>query len=316
MACRRLPLPLAFLAALWAAPAAADPPAADAAEAPLRLSAPPWPFLASDGQPAPEVDPPDEGDEGDKASWLHRASEFCWDEACENVRRVGRDFKNMYLSWRLAALGAGVAVAAPLANTDADEDFQSWHRRRSRGDAADDLARCAKRFGDHWLVLPFMLGGAAVGRAFEGTPCGDALFEWGNRSWRALLVGAPAVGVLQVGLGASRPEEHASGWRPFHDKNSVAGHGFVGAVPFLTAASVARERERPLLRWAFVAGSFLTTWSRIHHDDHYLSQAILGWWIAYLSVDSVRQTDFERRRLHFTAVEYPDGVGAGVVFRY
>lgn len=284
--------------------------------APLSLR-PPWPFDEPDSPPA---SPPDAaGCAGDAAgearSWRARAGEFFGTEADKTAHTILSDFENMYLSWRLAALGGGVAVAAPLANTDADQHFQDWYRRRAHSGGSDEFARYANTFGAHWLVVPFLVGGDVLGRIYEGTAAGDTLFDWGNRSWRALLVGSPAVGALQAGLGASRPEEHSSRWRPLEDKNAVAGHGFVGAVPFLTAAAMARERNRPLVRWTCVAGSFLTTWSRVHNDDHYLSQALLGWWIAYLAVDSVSQTNCERR-WHFTPVEYPNGVGGGIVFRY
>ena len=77
-----------------------------------------------------------------------------------------------------------------------------------------------------------------------------------------MLVGAPATGVLQVAIGASRPSETAAGsrWRPFHDNNGVSGHAFVGAVPFLAAAKYTDNR---LLQVALIAASTVTASSRI-----------------------------------------------------
>jgi len=65
----------------------------------------------------------------------------------------------------------------------------------------------------------------------------------------------------------------------------VSGHAFVGAVPFLTLAKMA-ENQKPLQVLAY-ALSVLTAWSRVNDNAHYTSQAILGWYMAYESVDAV-----------------------------
>jgi hypothetical protein len=111
-------------------------------------------------------------------------------------------------------------------------------------------------------------------------------------------------------LGASRPAGD-SRWHPFRDVHGVSGHTFVGAVPFLTAAAMVDE---PLYKVPLVLGSFLTGWARIHNDNHYFSQAALGWWIAYLSVRSVNQTQRERA-VSFSPFT-PDGPGVAVEVRY
>jgi hypothetical protein len=228
--------------------------------------------------------------------------------------RLLSDYRNMYCSERILGLGLVLAIAAPIANTHADQGIRDWYQKHGRSRTADEIANAGRQLGDHWVVLPFMIGASLGGRLIPDDYCGDVFSEWGDRSLRALMVGAPAVGLLQIGLGSSRPGETGSHWRPFHDNNGVAGHGFVGAVPFLAAASMT---ECQPLRWLLVAGSFWTTWSRIHDDSHYTSQALLGWTIAFLATQAVGQTQFDAsNRVSFQACDIPNGVGVGVMFKY
>jgi hypothetical protein len=228
--------------------------------------------------------------------------------------QIVQDYKNFYLTENMLYLGAALVVAAPLANTDADQGIRDWYQRgagRSKG--ANDTADVFKVFG-HWqYVVPVYLGLGLGGHLFPDSPTAATLGQFSMRTLRAMAVGAPTVGVLQVGLGAGRPYTLDSHWHPFNHANSVAGHGFVGAVPFLTAAAMT---DRPLLKALFFAGSFGTGWSRIQHDDHYFSQVVLGWAIAYLSVESVNLTELQSRNIQIVPCELPNGVGLGVQFNY
>jgi hypothetical protein len=88
----------------------------------------------------------------------------------------------------------------------------------------------------------------------------------------------------------------------------------VGAVPFLTAASMTENRP---LKAALFAGSFYTTWARLDDDAHYFSQCVLGWTIAYLATRSVSMTEWEMQRVQFTPIAMPQGgAGLGVLIRY
>ena len=136
---------------------------------------------------------------------------------------------------------------------------------------------------------PRMRGGAGEDYYLDG-----GLYEWGNRSLRAVATGYPPVVALYGLLGASRPSTNDSRWQPFQHFHSVSGHTFIGAIPFLTAA---RMMEEPMHKVPFLLGSLLTGWSRIHDNRHYFSQVMLGWWIAYLSVSSVDQTQEEREHI-------------------
>ncbi len=228
--------------------------------------------------------------------------------------RLLSDYRNMYCSENVLCLGLAVVIAAPIANTNADQRIRDWYQKHARSRTADDISDAGRQLGDHWVVLPFMIGASLGGRLVPDEWRGDVFSEWGDRSLRALMVGAPAVGLLQIGLGSSRPGETGSRWRPFHDNNGVAGHGFVGAVPFLAAASMTDCQP---LRWLLVAGSFWTTWSRVHDDSHYTSQAFLGWTIAFLATQAVSQTQFDAsNRVSFQACDIPNGVGVGVMFKY
>lgn len=282
----------------------ACPPSRVAAEeetAPVRSPSIPEPFSFRDGSTASA------DKDASIQEWLGRQPQATWDRACDFVCRTWEDQWHYYCWDNLVCLAAGVAVAAPFANTNADLAFRDWYQERARSPATNRVAAEGQRWGDHFFVIPIYLGAAFVGGMFDDTGVGSAAHEWGTRTLRALVAGAPSVGVLQYGLGASRPGEASSRWRPFHDTNSVAGHGFVGAVPFLTAAAMTENRW---LRGAFFAASFATDFARINDDDHYLSQAILGWWIAYLAVRSVDATERESERVRF----FPTGPagGAGV----
>ncbi|MCI0641578.1 MAG: phosphatase PAP2 family protein [Gemmataceae bacterium] len=248
---------------------------------------------------------------------LRSAPPTLWKSTCdffdEECGWVLQDFRNNYTGRNLCTLGLAVAAVAPLANTRVDQRFQDWYQRSVRSDVSDEISHVSWHLGRHYIVVPVLVAASLGGRCYDESATGHWLHIWGDRSCRALLVGAPAVGILQYGLGASRPDEHSSRWRPFQDENSVAGHGFVGAIPILVAAGMTENRP---LKALLYAGSFLTTWSRVNDDAHYLSQAILGWVIAYAAVQSVQQTDMDNRRVLFTPIDVGNGVGIGVLIRY
>jgi hypothetical protein len=255
-------------------------------------------------------------------SWLPERLHPWWADCTADVEHeleaMCMDFQHMYTGRHLCCLAAVVVAAAPLANTDADQSMRDWYQREVVGNQPYYFRKSGvneffNRAGEWQLTVPIYLGAWALGSVFEDRPACSVVGQWGERTLRALLVGAPANGVLQYGLGGGRPGE-GSHWRPFQDSNTVAGHGFVGAVPFLTAASMTRCRP---LRWALFAASFGTTWTRIDRDAHYFSQAMIGWTIAYLATQSVNMTELEMRRLQITPVEMPQGGGGiGILIRY
>jgi hypothetical protein len=243
-----------------------------------------------------------------------------WEKGCnfygDQFHRLVQDYQNFYLSENVLWLGVAVAILAPLANTNADQEIRNWYQRgagNGRSHAADQAATVFNQFGDWGYVVPALFACSWTGFFGDDSPALVCVGDFGNRSLRALAVGAPTVGILQFGLGSGRPDDTPdSHWRPFHDNHGVSGNAFVGAVPFLTAASMT---DNLALKSLFVVGSFGPSWSRIHYDDHYLSQVLLGWSIAYLSVQSVNQTEADSR-FHIVPCDIPKGVGIGVQVEY
>lgn len=86
----------------------------------------------------------------------------------------------------------------------------------------------------------------------------------------------------------------------------------MGAIPFLSAAMMT---EDPYLRATFYVASTLPGLSRIADDDHYPSQVLLGWWIAYLAASAVDGADESRHGVSVFPMLVPDGVGLGMEFR-
>lgn len=244
-------------------------------------------------------------------SRLRRQVGAMWREAWNNARH---DHRNYYSWITLRDLGLAVGLAAPLANTSLDEDFQSWYQRDVRSSGTDDFARFWKTFGEGQIFIPAFAGIAFAGGLLEGIPFCSPAGEYAGRVTRGYLVGAPPMLLMQVLLGASRPEEGAFGsrWQPFRDSNAVSGHAFVGAIPFITAAQMTR---RPLLKAGFYLASTYPAFSRVNDNAHYLSQAALGWWMAWLACRAVSEPDLRARSVWFQPWSEADTVGICLLFR-
>ena len=87
----------------------------------------------------------------------------------------------------------------------------------------------------------------------------------------------------------------------------------MSAVPFITAAKMVDD---PLLKAALYVGSGLTGWSRINDNDHYLSQVLMGWFLAYLSVEAVLDTDDQTAHWELVPIPAQHGQGVGLEYRY
>ncbi len=232
----------------------------------------------------------------------------------EQAHRLIQDYKNFYLTENMLYVGGAVAIAAPIANTRMDQNFSVWYQRQANTTQANNAALFVKNFGEFTYAIPGYIALSLTGHLFPDHPILTPIGEFGDRGLRALAVGAPMVGVLQYGLGATRPGSEDSRWHFFSGaSNSASGHAFVGAVPFLTAASMV---ESPALKVVLIAGSFATGWSRIQTNDHYLSQVFLGWTMAYLAVEAVNRTEHERGRMRIFPIITPEGGGVGMEIRY
>ncbi len=225
---------------------------------------------------------------------------------------VRNDYRNYYSWLTMRDLLLGIAMASPLANTSLDDDFQGWYQRDVRSPGTDDFSEFCKTFGEGQIFIPAFAGLAVVGSIFEDRPLFEGVGQFGDRVTRGYLVGAPSMLFMQVMLGGSRPGEVTvqSRWKPFDDSNAVSGHAFIGAVPFITAAKMV---ENPWAKSGLYLCSTFTAWSRVNDDRHYLSQACLGWWMAYLACRAVDDTECKDRCYAFAPLATPEITGVGVV---
>ena len=197
------------------------------------------------------------------------------------------DYRRFYNRDNFRPFALTIGLSAIIANTSMDQEFSDWYQDHVRSESTDDFSRVAKSFGEQWPMVGAYLTASALGRL----PHSDTrLALWGDRSFRSMLVGVPPLLFLQKALGSSRPNDNPafSDWRFWEDENGASGHTFVGAVPFLVAAQLA---ERPGAKFGWTALSTLPGWSRINDNDHYLSQVIVGWYLAYLATKSVQDSD-------------------------
>jgi hypothetical protein len=235
------------------------------------------------------------------------------------VYNLVEDQKNFYSCRSLAWLGVGLGGTAILANTSLDEQFREFVHGPSNKNSTD--FNWMKGFGTGQYVIPALAGIYAVNYWLDENagpgerPVAEWLEQWSGRSMRGLVVGAVPVLAFQYILGSSRPGESSSGshWKPFQDNNGVSGHAFVGAVPFWTAAQMT---DYVPLQVGFYTMGTLAGISRIHTDSHYLSQVVMGWWIAGLSVAAVNETEWQKRQWLVTPTLIDGGPGLAVMHQW
>ncbi|RMD69168.1 MAG: hypothetical protein D6819_07630 [Gammaproteobacteria bacterium] len=227
------------------------------------------------------------------------------------LETVKNDYRSFYAKERLLRLGIGFGLGAIAANTSMDQDFQEWYQDHVRGSGTDDFADAAKNLGEGKYLIPLSLLASGLGVIDEGSPIG----AWGTHTLRSYLTGGPALLLMQRATGGSRPGERkdASHWRPFRDNNGVSGHAFIGAVPFLT---VARMHPGGPVAWGAYLASAAAAWSRINDDAHFLSQAALGWYMAWESVDAVFDADEKPKAFSLAPLLLDDGYGVAARFTW
>ena len=237
--------------------------------------------------------------------------------------RVWSDHRNFYNLDTALNYGVALVGGAILANTAMDRHFIEWYQNDVRSSGTDNFATFWKFFGEGGVWIPIFTTVAVSYRLYEQSDWNKrserCLFgEYAARTTRGYLVGAPSLLVFQSLLGSERPahgNEKGSYWRPFHKSHAVSGHSFIGAMPFITAAQMV---EKPWLKGVFYACSVLPAWSRVNDNAHYLSQAVLGWYLAYLSARAVSQTEsttkLPRGLTLFPITEGPY-VGLGLLYK-
>lgn len=221
---------------------------------------------------------------------------------------IKRDYGEFYSSDRMTRLAIVFAGGAVMAHSSIDQDFQD--RNKSNIFSADDSYNF-KQFGEGKYLIPLSLISAGIssylGDGRELTGVG----KWGERTARAYFVGGPLVLTTQWLTGASRPSEapFKSDWKPLNDSNGVSGHSFVGSVPFLTIAYM--NQDNAVIKYSAYLASTLAGLTRINDNAHYLSQAILGWYLGWEAVDSVYSSE-KKSNISVTPTVYNDGYGVQV----
>jgi membrane-associated phospholipid phosphatase len=239
------------------------------------------------------------------------------------LRMTRSDFTNFYLSREnLFCFGAGLMFHAVISNTSADQNLRNWYQDEVRSTGTDNLSSIAKFLGEGRYSIPFF-GITAGVYCLSQKFCEPCQFlgvagDYSTRVLRSYAVGAPTLLLFQSMLGCSRPGENSynSSWRFFRDDNSLSGHTFIGAVPFLVAASMT---NRFWLRFILFVGSTFAGLSRINDDAHYFSQVAIGWSVAYLSVRAVAQTnktfDQNNSNIKIFPILESKYIGLGFIFR-
>jgi len=231
---------------------------------------------------------------------------------------VKQDYRNFYTRERFMRLGVAFGVGAVMANTHIDQGVRDWYQDQIRTPNSDSISKTLKELGNGYKMIPVSLLAIGLGHFSEDSEH-SVINEWGQRSFRAYLVGGPANVMAQILTGGSRPEERqdASHWRPFQDSNGVSGHTFVGAVPFLTIANMTTNRY---VRCGAYVASMFAGWSRINDDAHFASQVFLGWYMAYETTDAIAYGDSqeEQRRLeaHLAILPWPHGAIMALTYRW
>jgi PAP2 superfamily len=223
--------------------------------------------------------------------WAHSA----YPRLARSGYKVVEDYRNFYSCESLVCLTAAFGAGALMANTGFDTTMQTaWQQSVTPTDLGTFFSDC-KPLGEGRYALPVFGAAAITGIILEGNPTGDIIGEWGSRSLRMFVVGAPPLYVLQLATGASRPVDgYGSQWHMFNDNNGVSGHAFIGAIPFLAAAEMV---ENPWAKGGLYVCSTFTGLSRMTDNAHYPSQVFLGWYLAFASSVAVSRTE-----IHFDSM--------------
>ena len=223
------------------------------------------------------------------------------------------DFGNFYLDRaNLTKLGIGVAGAALFANTGMDRYIRNKYQNDLRSTATDDTTKIFNITGSEvaLVLAPAYLGAYGAGVLFHNS----TMVDWAKNSFRATVVGGPALLLLAAATGGDRPYEGDSGWGAYQNFHGVSGHTYFSAIPFITAAKMS---ENPYQKAIFYGISTLPGLSRINDDKHYFSHVALGWYIAYLSCAVVEKgNDRQEGRVQVQLTPVPKGIAITVQKTY
>ena len=213
---------------------------------------------------------------------------------------VWQDYKNFYTPSNLLSVGAGFAGAAALANDRGDRVFVRSFQEHFNSPNSNEFFHASRTFAYPLVQFPIYAGAYLYGEVDKSSVMAASLSEWSQRSVRTYMLGGPHVLLYQNVIGSHRPDEGSSTWNAFNDNDGISYSSFAGAVPFINAAKM---NDNFLIKLLLYGGSTLAGLSAIHADKAYLTQAALGWWIAYFSASSVDQTQKVRISVTPTGAE-------------
>lgn len=232
------------------------------------------------------------------------------------VKHSVNDYKRHYGADNLLDLLTPLAVAGTLANTNADTYIRDTWQDDIRSEFTDDVGRIFLEAGDlgqNKISLP-VYALTMLATDYTGDPETDSpIATWAARSLRANVLGGPQAWTLTYVLGSHRPGVGESDWNPWNDNDGVSGHAFYGAVPFLTAARMA---ESPGWRYSLYAISALPSISRINNNQHYASQVVLGWSVAWLATRTIAEVPTAERAFTIMPLLTPDGGSLVLIYRF
>jgi membrane-associated phospholipid phosphatase len=230
-----------------------------------------------------------------------------------SIEAVKTDFGNFYLDRaNLTKLGIGVAGAAVFANTGMDRYIRNKYQNNLRSEDTNEATKIFNVSGTALVLVtvPVYIGTYGAGLLLHNS----TMEEWAQKSFRATVVGGPALLFLATATGADRPTEGDSHWKPFQNIHGVSGHAFIGSIPFITAAKMS---ENPYQKAILYGLSTITGLSRINDDQHYFSQVAMGWYLAYLSCAAVEKgNDRQEGRVHVQFAPVPKGIAITVQKTY
>ena len=228
---------------------------------------------------------------------------------------VGSDYRSFYSRRNLPVFAALIGLGAYFANTEIDQNILEHVQDNitfHQNDEYQEFVEEYRFFGEGYLLIPVYFGTSMVGKyLLSEYEIAERVGQWADRSFRGVVLGTPPLLFSQYIIGASRPGESAEGseWQFFNDSNGVSGHAFMGAIPFISAAEMTDD---PIAKSLLYVVSALPALSRVTENDHYPSQAILGWSLACVACRSVSQTERGSGAFELQPWISNAGVGLGV----
>lgn len=200
--------------------------------------------------------------------------------------RIKLDNINYYGKSNYNEFGLVLLLGGIMANTNIDQTIRDYNQTLTRNKNSDEQGIVDKSFGEGKVMIPLALLITALGDTLDN----EVMNKFGEETLRAYLVGAPLMLLMQRVTGGSRPQEveNASKWKFWKDENGVSGHAFMGSIPFLVASKLT---DNDYFKYALQGASVVTALSRINDDAHFASQALLGWYMGNMAVDSVCKTE-------------------------